>query len=192
LTLVAAEIELWVVPLDRSDREVERLRPLLAGDERERAGPLPLSVRKRRYAVRQGAVREILSRYAGAAPRELQIRRAKHGKPMLEKGPAFSVSDSHELALLAVGTDELGVDVERVVERRSTRGLTPCGFRAFYEKWTAHEATAKADGSGLFPPSESIDRWRLWRIAPAPGYLATVAANPSVERIAIQLYAGDG
>jgi phosphopantetheinyl transferase len=110
---------------------------------------------------------------------------------MLEKGPAFSVSDSHELALLAVGTDELGVDVERMVERRSTRGLTPCGLRAFYEKWTAHEAIAKANGSGLFHPSESVDRWRLWRIAPAPGYVATVAAHSSTEHIAIRSYAGE-
>jgi 4'-phosphopantetheinyl transferase len=188
---VAGEVDVWVVSLDRSDEEVERLHAVLVGDERERAGELPLTPRKRRYAVRQGAVREILSRYTGRSPAAIEIVRGHHGKPALGGGPDFNASDSHELAIVGVGAGGLGVDVERVVERRAARGLTGSELEAFYEKWTAREAVAKATGMGLFGLPEGRSTFRLWRLSPAPGYLATVAAAPNVDRISLRSYPGE-
>lgn len=121
VTLAAGEAHVWLFMLDRAPREVDRLRGLLSDAERERAGPLPLWTRKRRYTVRQGTVREILARYAGCAPEELELTRTSRGKPALADGPPFSVSDSGGLGLVALASCEVGADLERVVDRPVAR-----------------------------------------------------------------------
>src|SRR2546427_3773997 len=88
------EVHVWVAPLGRPEREVRRLWGLLSNEERERAGGFPLAPRKRRYAVRQATVREILSRYVDVAPETLELTRSPRGKPALPGGPLFSISDS--------------------------------------------------------------------------------------------------
>jgi 4'-phosphopantetheinyl transferase len=192
---VASDVDIWIVPLDRPEGEIGRLHGLLAAGERERAGAFPLPLRKRRYVARQGAVREILARYAAGAPEDLQLVRGYRGKPALrEGGPCFSVSDSHELALVAVSPRELGVDVERIVERPAARRLPPAPgtLDEFYEAWTAHEAAGKASGAGLFGSSAEGHRWRSWRIDPAPGFVATLVAERGVCRLAIRRWTSQG
>src|SRR3954465_6512454 len=120
-TVVNEPVEIWVVPLDPPERELLRLHALLSGEERRRAGAPPFSPRKRRYVARQGALREILARYAAVTPERLQLVRSNRGKPILPGGgPHFSVSDSGDLALVAVARREVGVDVERVRRRAAS------------------------------------------------------------------------
>jgi 4'-phosphopantetheinyl transferase len=183
------EVDVWVVALDRGETEVRRLYDLLASAERTRAGPFPPRLRKRRYVVRQGALREILARYTGESPEGVALVRGDRGKPALARGGArFSVSDSRDLALVAVGESEVGVDVERVVERSAVRRLFPGvnTLEGFYEAWTAREAAGKATGGGLFDLPGDLERWRSWRIAPAPGFAATLVAERSVRRVAVR------
>jgi 4'-phosphopantetheinyl transferase len=184
------ELHVWIVPLDLPTPEIERLHRLLSTDEQTRAGSFPLPPRKRRYVARQGAVREILAGYVGDSPCELQLTSGARGKPSLPGGPAFSVSDSDDLALVAVGASEVGVDVERVIERRATRRILPAARVAalteFFEAWTAREATCKATGEGLFSSHPDGRDWRLWKLVPAPGYVATVAAGNRVRRVAVR------
>jgi 4'-phosphopantetheinyl transferase len=143
-------VEIWMVPLDPPERELLRLHGLLSPGERERAGEPPFAPRKGRYVARQGAVREILARYTGVSPARLELVRSGLGKPMVA-GTAvhFSVSDSDDLALVAIARREVGVDVEQIRERPAARRAAPLGTRAFFERWTRIEATGKALGTGL-------------------------------------------
>jgi phosphopantetheinyl transferase len=61
----------------------------------------------------------------------------------------FSVSDSGDLALVAIARREVGVDVEQIRERPAAARAAPLGTRAFFERWTSIEATGKALGTGL-------------------------------------------
>ena len=184
--VLAGELHVWIVPLDRPTPEIERLHALLSAQEQARAGSFPLPPRKRRYVARQGAVREILAGYTARDPSELEIIRRDRGKPALASGvPSFSVSDSHDLALVAVGDCELGVDVERVVERPAARRMGT--LEAFYEAWTAREAAGKATGEGLFA-APAQGHWRSWRIAPAPGFLATLVAERGARRVSLRTH----
>jgi 4'-phosphopantetheinyl transferase len=178
-------VHVWIVPLTRSEAELERLHSALSAEERERAGTSPLAPRKRRYVSRQGALREILSRYAGVAPAELELVRSERGKPSLAgaRGPRFSISDSGELALVAVAEREVGVDLERIVarrarpriERRLLGGERGEGLERFYERWTRLEACAKARGDGVWVTGGHIGlACRPLRVA--KGYAAAVAA----------------
>jgi 4'-phosphopantetheinyl transferase len=140
-------VDIYVVRLDRPESELRRLYGLLSDEERARAGASPFSPRKRRYVTRQGALREILGRHAGVPPARLKLARTDRGKPLIAggDGPRFSVSDSGDLALVAVARREVGVDVEQVRRRRAA----PLGDREFFERWTRREATGKAHGTGL-------------------------------------------
>jgi 4'-phosphopantetheinyl transferase len=185
------EVDVWVVPLDRPGAELERLYALLAPSERERAGSFPLPLRKRRYAARQGMLREILARYTGEAPEELRLVRGDRGKPTLARGAVcFSVSDSHDLALVAVGRRAVGVDVERVVDRPAARRILPAAatLEDFYIAWTRLEAAGKATGEGLLHAPPDPANWRSWRIDPAPGFAATLVAAQAVRRVAVRTW----
>jgi phosphopantetheinyl transferase len=180
VTIAADEAHVWLFTLDRPPAEVDRLRGLLSAAERERAGAPPLRTRKRRYVVRQGTVREILSRYTGCAPEELELTRSRGGKPALADGPPFSVSDSGDLGLVALASCEVGVDLESVVDRQiARRSAEPLG--RFYELWTAREASAKALDLALWHAETGSGVHRA-QINVGPGFVATLASR---ERVCI-------
>ena len=178
------EVHVWVAPLGRPERDVRRLWSLLSSEERERAGAFPLAPRKRRYAVRQAIVREILARYAGVAPETLKLTRSARGKPALPTGPLFSVADSDNLALVAVASCEVGADLERVVDRPLARRLDASGggLERFYERWTAREARAKALDRALWSPHPDRDV-DCRRIDVGPGFVAMLATRGRVPRV---------
>jgi 4'-phosphopantetheinyl transferase len=189
VSIAPDEAHVWLVSLDRSAPDVEHLYELLSAEERERAGSLPLRPRKRRYAVRQGALREVLSRYVEVAPEAVDLIRSERGKPALRHGPQFSVSDSGELALVAIASCAVGADLERVVDRRITRrvGCDAGRLEDFYERWTAREACAKALDRGLWSgwPEIELD---CRRIDAGPGFVATLATRERVRRVRTHRY----
>src|SRR3954468_7305257 len=168
-------VEIWVVRLDPPESELRRLYGLLPGEDRARAGAPPFSPRKRRYVARQGALREILARYAAVTPERLQLVRSNRGKPILPgDGPHFSVSDSGDLALVAVARREVGVDVERV-RRRAASERAAIGTEPFFRDWTRLEAIGKARGSGLARPVVVDGRLACASLDVGPGFAAAVA-----------------
>ncbi len=180
-------VDVWIVPLDRSDAEVERLYELLSGEERERAGRPPHAPRKRRYVMRQGATREILAPYTGEAPQALEIVRSSAGKPAIAGGGEvrFSVSDSGDLALVAVARRDVGVDVEQVMDRAAARRAGALGLERFFERWTRLEAVGKARGSGLLRLRRPGAEVTCHSLSVAPGFAAAVAL--AGDRLSVRL-----
>jgi 4'-phosphopantetheinyl transferase len=99
------------------------------------------------------------------------------------------------------------------IERETLRSLTPKSRnRAFFICWTSKEAYIKARGEGLsfplnqftvsFLPGEKhhlleesvdaaeIDRWRLYRLAPSPGYVVALVVEGKRHRL--RLWCGEG
>jgi 4'-phosphopantetheinyl transferase len=149
----------------------------------------------------RGALGRILADYLGEdGPPPLEI--APGGKPRLAERPgclSFNLSHSGSLALVAVapGGVEVGVDVERLKERRDLPRLAarwlshadatavataPPGERErrFYAAWTRHEARVKCAGAGLAgpPPAAEITAWPLGIDL---GYAAAVALDAPTE-----------
>lgn len=106
------------------------------------------------------------------SPTLIQISYGEKGKPRLksaENNLQFNLSHAGELALLAVSTEyPIGIDLEFLGMRKNLRRIARKMFdhkafrqleslddealkQAFFLHWTALEASAKAEGRGIFP-----------------------------------------
>ncbi len=212
-----AEVEVWRVALEPPHDIVERLKTLLADDELAKAARYHFERDRRRSIVRRAALRCILAGHLGAAAAELQFAYGPQGKPSLAAPQAsipFNLSHSGELALVAVGRQPLGVDLERSREVADAdlvarRFFTPNeleiqraasdGNQVFLQHWTRKEAVIKAVGKGLSMPLNSFDvcdrlvrtresgkeqLWHLQDLSPADGFLAAIAIAGPIEHVA--------
>ncbi|MFN9630028.1 MAG: 4'-phosphopantetheinyl transferase family protein [Cyanobacteriota bacterium] len=158
-----------------------------------------------RYLVARAALRELLGHWLERPPAAVTIEVGPHGKPSCAGAPAFNLSHSGDLILLAFhgGGGEVGVDVEqarpnldwrsiaeRVLSRPEVAALgelpAPEQARGFLQAWCRLEARLKADGEGLagLEQLRAGDAERdgpgflhLWDVAVPPGYAAAVAAR---------------
>jgi phosphopantetheinyl transferase len=117
------------------------------------------------------ALREILGRYLALSGDQLRFETNPHGKPRLAdppgEKPAFNLSHSRSLALVAVAGREVGVDVERIRAKRPVD---------FYRRWADREARVKCLGTGLTGPvPEDAVEPAVHRLDAGPGYAASVA-----------------
>jgi len=164
----------WSVSLDIVTAESR-----LSEDEIERVRRYRFEVDRRRFAVCRAALRAILASYLHVAADEIALATAANGKPHLDPRHVsdlrFSVSHSHELALIALaGSHEVGVDVEHIREISGMRGIIRRYFspseartlealsdherrRAFFRIWTLKEAYLKGCGDGLTRRLDAID-----------------------------------
>jgi 4'-phosphopantetheinyl transferase len=165
-------VDLWTVSLDRPAADEARLIASCSPAEQARAARMPVARRRRDFLVARGIVRTVLGTYLEIPAAEVRIATRARGKPFVASpaAPAFSVSHSHRLAVVAVTPGfEVGVDLELVdprldvvaVARRflsaqeavRLAGLDPAArARAFFRLWTRKEAYAKATGRGLTVP----------------------------------------
>lgn len=175
----AARVRVWIVYLDMPSKAVARLSPMLSSDERERVSAFRSEVHARRYAVARVALRCVLAERLGAAAGTLRFSYSPFGRPELarsqnEAGLRFSVSRSHELALIAVGTGvPIGVDVEHLRQIEDLDELVQLFFSSeeisalsalppadrlerFFTCWTRKEAYLKATGLGLSSPLDGF------------------------------------
>ncbi|MFI9586659.1 4'-phosphopantetheinyl transferase family protein [Streptomyces sp. NPDC052236] len=191
------EIHVWSVPLSVHAEDMPALRGVLSVRERARADRFQLPADRRRFTVSRYALRSVLGDCSGLAPRSLEFRYGRQGKPYLDSpgAPHFSLSHSGELSLIAVCRDEpVGVDVEYALrvpdvmyelvdaffsptDRRQLLALPAESQRdAFFRCWTRKEALVKALGVGLLSKDGRADgRWSLHQIEPAAGYVGAVA-----------------
>jgi 4'-phosphopantetheinyl transferase len=120
-----------------------------------------------RFSVGRQSLRLLLSRYLSVQPLDIVLSAEKNQKPFLisHSSPIhFNISHSGGWVLIALATEELGIDIEMVDEDFSygeilsehfnpeegdfiTKSTDP--VRAFYYLWTRKEALTKAWGTGL-------------------------------------------
>jgi 4'-phosphopantetheinyl transferase len=173
--LPPGEVHVWRTSLVRPKDAVERMRTLLARDERQRADRFRFERDRSRYIVGRALLRGLLARYLDAAPEELEFQYGEFEKPALRSGPWFNLSHSGPIALYAFSSaGEIGIDVEldnadfareRIAERffspaevRLLRSLpSEAQPRAFLTCWTRKEAFIKARGDGLSLALDSFD-----------------------------------
>jgi 4'-phosphopantetheinyl transferase len=199
------EVHVWSVDLDDPAWPADKLYDWLDAAERERAGRLRSEELRRRFAVRRGALRSLLSAYLGLAPGALRFRTRAHGKPELDAEDNttrlhFNVSDCGPLALYALTrAGPLGVDVEALapipdMERLARRWFSAAErealarpspelrTRGFYFAWTRKEALVKAEGTGITLP---LDRFS---VSLTPGEEARLIGTSLPQLRAFDLY----
>lgn len=179
LRIAPSEVHVWRVPLDAPGTVLEPLAATLSLEERARAEKFFFDRDRNAYIAARGALRQLLARYLGRRPRELQFAYESRGKPFLA-GPSlaqplnFNVAHSRNIALLAFsGGPPVGVDVEFIrtdiaseeiavryfapQEVAELRALPPQQRpEAFFLGWTRKEAYVKALGDGLQIPLASF------------------------------------
>lgn len=123
-----------------------------------------------RYAAAHTALRSILANELACSPSDIQYLHNAWGKPFLEHGPAFSLSHSGPLALIAVQPDlPLGIDIELQSKETSPDWFTDCWSPAELRRmhqplnaaqalrlWVRKEAVLKAVGRGLHLPMSQV------------------------------------
>ena len=172
------------------------LQALLGSSERERHARLRRTDDRERFLLGRGVLRLTLGRWLGRDPATLEFGHGPHGKPRLDGAPAFNLSHSGHLVLLAFhGSREVGVDVEqerpgmdwqaiarRVLaqERVAQLEALPAADqeRAFLVEWCRLEAKLKARGTGLAglgerPPGHCTAE--LWDLVLPAAHLGAVA-----------------
>ena len=196
-------VHLWCVDLDRmGKRETEAAVTVPEAEAAARRGPLAAA----RFLAGRAALRTVLAGYLRQDPAAIQLLAGPSGKPALAHGPAFNLSHSESVALIAVDSErEVGVDVEclrRVPEAADivARHFTPreraryasaaaaVQPETFLELWTQKEAYLKALGVGMDDASLLEDpdprHWLVHRLAGPAGCAAAlaVAAGPARGR----------
>lgn len=178
LRLNSNEIHVWRTSLDMDACSIHILHQTLSADEQQRAALFHFQKDREHFIVARGLLREILSRYLNQKPDDISFYYNQHGKPELhthgQEPLHFNISHSHGLALCAVTSCPIGVDIERIrtdfphseiaekffsphenaVLRSLPSNLQP---KAFFTCWTRKEAYIKATGKGLSIPLNQFE-----------------------------------
>jgi len=186
------EVHVWLAALDLPPPELRRLATTLSEKERERAGRFHSPAHRDRFTAARGVLRDVLGRYTGRDPSEIEFVYGRRGKPMLsgqeEPSIRFNLSHTADLGVVAIARDrEIGVDLEHLraigrrdaivqrffskEEHRAFHELPACDREeAFFNCWTRKEAIVKAIGEGLSMPLDCFD------VTLAPGVPARLLA----------------
>ncbi len=168
-------MQVWQVPLDIDESLARAALAVLDEPERARGMRMPDPRVRRRYIAAHAALRQILSSACGKPPHQLKLRAGPEGKPCLDEGPAFNLSHSGDLALVAVderpGAD-VGVDLEMLANAPAASEMAavfspdemtaiaaqpePSRGLALLRCWTRKEALLKAVGCGLDDDTRSF------------------------------------
>lgn len=178
LRLNSNEIHVWRTSLDMDTCSIRNLHQTLSVDEQQRAALFHFHKDRERFTVARGLLREILSRYLDQKPDEISFSYNQHGKPAVhthgQEPLHFNISHSHGLALYAVTSRPIGIDLERIRtdfpyqeiaekffsphENAVLRSLPPnLQPKAFFTCWTRKEAYIKATGKGLSIPLNQFE-----------------------------------
>jgi 4'-phosphopantetheinyl transferase len=168
-------IDVYTFRMDEHVDDVSRFLGILSRDERDRAQRFRTERDRRRYIVRRGLLRELLSSYLDRPPERIRFVCGPEGKLTLKGDLRFNLSHSHGLVVYAIARGrEVGCDIEWR-DCRFVAGLVPEKFfsplevrmlrdivpekrtEGFFNCWTRKEAYIKARGVGASFPLRSFD-----------------------------------
>lgn len=199
LYLAPDALHLWRIDTSEQGMNPHDAWQLLTAAQRTRIAALRYPVHQQRSIRTQAGLNRILAKYLQCAPTEVVIQRQANGKPYLDGEAAwlaFSISHSHELALVGVSSGvnaALGVDCEHMCPRTNYLAIARRMFTAdqfaslqhcseskrleqFLYAWTALEADVKCDGRGLCRARQPHTQPpQIAHLIPAAGYLAAIA-----------------
>ena len=169
--LTEATVHIWTWRLDVERDAVSELESELSESECRRVRRYASHRIARRFIVRRGMLRRVLGLYLHLLPHQVQLFYNAHGKPLLADDISlplqFNMSDSGELAALAVGTGQpLGIDIEQLRPlpdwdalainffseselNQLSQAAATSRTEVFFRLWTRREAISKAEGVGL-------------------------------------------
>jgi len=160
------EIHLWRASLDAEQQVATDLRAVLDQNELRRADRLRVPHAARRFITARAVLRTLLGWVTGTDPAAVEFEYGVRGKPSVAGAPQFNASDSGDTVVVALASDDIGVDVEglRPVPHRDRLARRICtGFEleqlaaipegqrdaTLLRLWTFKEAALKAVGLGL-------------------------------------------
>ena len=198
--LLNDDIHVWRASLEVPSARLEYLYRMLSEDEVIRAKQYCFEQDRRRFIIRRGLLRRILSGYLGQSPSKISFSYNSYGKPALASISGkptlyFNMSHSCGLAIYAITrSQEVGVDIERIRPSENAEDIVKRFFssrekaefstlperikkQAFFTCWTRKEAYIKARGEGLSHP---LDQFSVSLIPGEPARLLS-CHNDSCE-----------
>jgi len=168
------EVHLWWAPLDLSDETVTDLRSLLNPRELVRADRFRVPKAAHRFIAARAVLRTLLGQMTAIDPARIEFAYGERGKPSVSAAPHFNASDSGDTVVVAMASEEIGVDVEGLRTlanpgRLARRICTPDELEqldalseeeagaALLRLWTFKEAALKAVGLGLPGGLRNVD-----------------------------------
>jgi 4'-phosphopantetheinyl transferase len=160
------EVHLWWASLAVNTRDEAALRRILDPRELERADRFRVPGAARRFITARAVLRTLLGRVLGTPPETIEFSYGERGKPAVAGAPHFNTSDSADTVVVAMASEEIGVDVEvvRPLTNRDRLARRICTENeleqlaalpesevaaALLRLWTFKEAALKAVGLGL-------------------------------------------
>jgi len=177
LNLALNQVDVWRVLLNASSDSAQWAESTLSADESQRAARFRFDIDRHRFIASHIALRDVISRYLGCEPRQIDFTVGEYGKPAVASdiNLDFNLSHSGDYALIAVAREyKVGIDVERFrqdmeidkiarrffskEENSELMELPPeQQITGFFNCWTRKEAYIKAHGLGLSLPLNSFD-----------------------------------
>jgi 4'-phosphopantetheinyl transferase len=174
------KVHVWHASLQQPVEVIQKLEAVLSEEERKRADRFRFAKDRQSFIVGRGILRNLLSRYTGIKPEEIQFKYNPAGKPFLANEEAdpeicFNLSHAGQLVLYAFSwRGQVGIDVECIRPMEEMDQVAEINFsraeyarfkkvspqdrlRAFYNCWTRKEAFIKAIGDGMSFPLQEFE-----------------------------------
>lgn len=121
---------------------------------------------KQSYIISRSILKLLISKLIDKHPNDIEIGLGINKKPGLERYGSikFNLSHSHDMIALIISDNEVGIDLERIMDEFSFEDILEFSFSEkekqyivnsesktmhFYELWTRKEALAKATSKGI-------------------------------------------
>ncbi|SEB09002.1 4'-phosphopantetheinyl transferase family protein [Pedobacter hartonius] len=192
-------INIWSISVENQLRHITRLEGVLTPEEKAQAARYHQKKDMLQFIVTRAALRFLLAEVISCRPEEVNIiTAAGHHKPQLsgKTGIYFNISHSNQRAVIAIGTGEIGIDLEYVQPDFEYLSVAEFAFSAmesdsllrhenplkeFFRLWTRKEAFLKGLGTGLINDLKLINCLDNENIIPA--HVAGVKADWAVTTV---------
>lgn len=162
-------MEIFVANISDFENKLHVCSTCLSEEEKNHLKSIYNPQVKNRFIVSKALTRNILSQKLRIPTNKLEFIKNEKGKPSIKDCPYhFSVSHSGDLFAIALGREEVGIDVEHMKERNFisiakhnfskeavNRIITSSNQKEeFYREWTLFEAAVKLHGKTVFSKIE--------------------------------------